>query len=215
MHDGDVMEKVRRALGRSGPLAQAPIPPEIPDPITRLVHTELGLSELFSKVAKENKMLVEQVYVEELGAKVAGFLMEQGCRRIGMPKSAFLEKLGVYPAMASAGLDVKLWPQISLDESYELDAGVTDVWAAVAETGSLIIRPTPDHGRALSLVPMVHVAIVQPKDIVPDLVDLMEKMAKDDGAAVIITGPSKTADIEMQLVQGVHGPGVVKVFVLG
>jgi L-lactate dehydrogenase complex protein LldG len=92
---------------------------------------------------------------------------------------------------------------------------VTEVTYAVAETGSLIIRATPQHGRALSLVPPVHVAVVQPKQILPDLVDLFEQLAREGADnTVIITGPSKTADIELTLVTGVHGPGVVHVFIL-
>ncbi len=71
-------------------------------------------------------------------------------------------------------------------------------YAAVAETGSLVIRPNPGHGRALSLVPPLHVAIVDPSNIVPDLIDLMDKIAGEPYAPniTLITGPSKTADIE-------------------
>jgi L-lactate dehydrogenase complex protein LldG len=68
----------------------------------------------------------------------------------------------------------------------------------------------------LSLVPFLHIAVVQPKDLVPDLMDLFERLAAEGtGSGVtIISGPSKTSDIEMTLVQGVHGPNVVKVFLL-
>ena len=79
-----------------------------------------------------------------------------------------------------------------------------------------LVRGSEAHGRSLSLVAPVHVAIVEPKQFLPDLVDLFEKLAAEPhpGNTVIITGPSKTADIEMTLVTGVHGPGVVQVFVL-
>ena len=73
-----------------------------------------------------------------------------------------------------------------------------------------------EHGRLLSLVPFVHVAVVEPKVFVPDLIDLFDALAKDGvGSGVtMISGPSKTADIEMNVVTGVHGPNVVRVFVL-
>jgi L-lactate dehydrogenase complex protein LldG len=91
------------------------------------------------------------------------------------------------------------------------------VYAAVAEVGGLVIRGTDRHGRAISLVPRVHVAILESKLLVPDLVDLFEKLSREPEPfnSVIITGPSKTGDIEMILVTGVHGPGIVKVLLLG
>ena len=94
--------------------------------------------------------------------------------------------------------------------------GVTDVDYAVAETGTVVIRHRPEHGRLLSLVPFVHVAIVEPKCMVPDLIDLFAVLKRDGtGSGVpLISGPSKTADIEMNTVIGVHGPNIVKAFVL-
>jgi L-lactate dehydrogenase complex protein LldG len=93
---------------------------------------------------------------------------------------------------------------------------MTDVWAAVAETGSLVIRPDPRQGRLLSLAPIVYVAFVEPRQIVADLIDLMEKVGAAERAPniTLITGPSKTADIEGILVTGVHGPGVVRIMVI-
>jgi len=212
--EANVMTKVRRTLGRPGGVKEAPVPPELPEHIVRLVQSEIGLPELFSRRAEENKMHVEGVRVEELVGKMGEYLRGLGCKRIALPKSGFLERLGVVEGLTRAGFDVGTWDQISLDELYDYDCGVTDVYAAVAETGSLVIKNSPEHGRALSLVPAVHVAIVEPKNIVADLVDLFEKLGGDGGGATIITGPSKTADIEMDLVVGVHGPGKVQIFLL-
>ena len=214
----DTLDRVRRALGRTEPLEAPPVPPAIPEHITRLVHTELGLPELFTKSAEDNKMHVTGVSVEQLVPEVAAFLRANGCRTIAMPESPFLEKIGVYPGLVTAGFSMRKWPGMKLDEVYDVDCGVTDVYRAVAETGSLVIRSSPNHGRSLSLVPNIHVAILEPKNLVPDLVDLFEHLARDGSAAAgathIITGPSKTADIEMNLVVGVHGPRVVQLFLL-
>ncbi|MGH7214135.1 MAG: LUD domain-containing protein, partial [Tepidisphaeraceae bacterium] len=67
-----------------------------------------------------------------------------------------------------------------------------------------------------SLTPFVHVAILEPKNFLPDMLDLFELLAKEGSgsATVLITGPSKTADIEMNVVTGVHGPNVVQAFIL-
>jgi L-lactate dehydrogenase complex protein LldG len=99
---------------------------------------------------------------------------------------------------------------------YEADIGLTDVYAAVAETGSIVVRRSADHPLMASLVPPVHIAVVERHQIVPDLIDLMRKLNVEGtaGGVTIITGPSKTADIEMNLVTGVHGPGEVHVFVI-
>lgn len=211
-----LLDRVRRALGRTGPLDAPPVPPVIEEPITRLVHSDIGLADLFAKHAEDNKMIVHRVYVEELAPTLARFLLDRHCRRIALPDSAFLQKLNVLDALRSAGLDAQSWSDLSLDAIYDFDAGVTDVYAAVAETGSLVIRPTPQHGRALSLVPMIHAAIVQPRDLVADLVDLFDKAGLEGSrnGLTLISGPSKTSDIEMNLVTGVHGPCAVGLFLL-
>src|SRR5205814_510955 len=199
------MSKVRRALGRRDALKEAPIPPELPEHIVRLVQSEIGLADLFARRAEENKMQVVGVGVEELVGKVSEYLKGVGCSRIALPRSVFLERLGVAERLKGAGFDARIWDQITLDELYDYDCGVTDVYAAVAETGSLVIQNSPEHGRALSLVPAVHVAIVEPKNLLADLVDLFEKLGRDGGGVTIITGPSKTAACEMGVGVGVNG----------
>ena len=130
--------------------------------------------------------------------------------------TGLLEELKAVEFLHAAGFGARSWREISADETYEFDAGVTEVDYAVAETGSLVIRHRPEHGRLLSLVPFVHVAVIQPKNFVPDLIDLFETLAREGtgSGTTIISGPSKTADIEMNTVFGVHGPNVVKAFVL-
>lgn len=212
-----VMRSVRRALGRSETPATIPPPPELPDPVIRLVHTDLGLTELFMAKAKENKMKVTKVSPEEVAGAVVMRARELGLASVAYPASPLLEALGVTTALAEAGVTLHRWDQSTLDATYDVDGGLTDVWAAVAETGSIVVRPSPGHGRGLSLVPEYHLVVLDPKLILPDLVDLFDRMSKDGDASatVIISGPSKTADIEMNLVTGVHGPGHVEVFVLG
>jgi L-lactate dehydrogenase complex protein LldG len=99
---------------------------------------------------------------------------------------------------------------------YEFDCGVTDVSWAVAESGTLVIKPTARQGRSMSLVPMYHIAFVEPTQFLPDMVDLFDRLADDPDRSnvILISGPSKTADIEMNVVTGVHGPNVVNAFIL-
>jgi len=211
-----LINRIQLALGRSGPLTEPPVPPVIDEPITRLVYSDVGLGELFANRAEENKMIVHRVYAQELGPTLVRFLIDRNCRRLALPDSDLLKKLNVVECLRGTGLDANTWDRMTLDEIYDCDAGVTDVFAAVAETGSLVIRPTARHGRALSLVPMIHAAIVQPRDLVADLVDLFDNATREGNrnGLTIISGPSKTSDIEMNLVTGVHGPCAVGVFLL-
>lgn len=211
-----VMDRVRRALGRSEPITIAPVPPHIDEPVARLVYSNIGLPELFQKRATEMKMLVELVRIEELLPKLASFLHEQKIAKVMLSATDLLTQLNAARYLSDNGFHARTWRQISADDAYDFDAGVTEVDFAIAETGTLVIRHRPEHGRLLSLVPFVHVAIVQPQQIVPDLIDVFEVLAREGtGSGVtMISGPSKTADIEMNTVTGVHGPNIVKAFVL-
>ena len=212
----NVLGSIRSSLKRTRTPVEVPEPPVIEEPIARLVFTDIGLAELFAKSASELKMYVELCSIDDLFQKIADFLKEKNCTSVMLTDTPLLKNLDCARYLNEQGINAKMWSEISLDESYDFDAGLTEVDYAVAETGSLVVRHRPEHGRAISLVPFVHIAIVQPKNLVPDLLDLMEKLQKDGTGSGItmISGPSKTADIEMNVVIGVHGPNVVKTFVL-
>jgi L-lactate dehydrogenase complex protein LldG len=94
------------------------------------------------------------------------------------------------------------------------DVGLTGTDYALAETGSLVILPRQGLSRLVSLVPPVHVALVRPEEVLDSLHDLFllrrlefKRRGGEMGSYLnFITGPSRTADIEMTIVQGVHGP---------
>lgn len=211
-----LMDRVRQALGRTASLPEPPVPPEIEEPIARLVYSSIGLPELFQKRATDMKMLVEPVRVEELLPRLAGFLREQKSTKVMLSATELINDLGVVKYLNDNGFHARSWREMTADQAYDFDAGVTEVDYAVAETGTLVIRHRPEHGRLLSLVPFVHVAIVEPRKLLPDLIDLFEVLAKEgSGSGVtMVSGPSKTADIEMNTVTGVHGPNVVKAYLL-
>ena len=218
MSEAGVIDKVRRALGRTEPLTTPPVPPAIDESITRLARSDVDLAALFMQRAGDLKMLVETATLEDLSDQIVAFLREKQCKKVALPVSKLFEGLGRIDTIRAAGIEATRWDQMALDQLYEgYDCGITDVTYAVAETGSLVIKTTAAHGRGLSLVPMFHVAVVEPKQIVPDLVDLFTRLAKEGAGnnVLMISGPSKTADIEMNVVTGVHGPNVVKAFVLG
>ena len=211
-----VLEKVRRSLGRASTPGSVPPPPKIDEPIARLVSSDIGLADLFITRASAMKMIATPISVDDLLEQMAAFLRERQCTRVMLSDTSLLTRLGVARYLKEQGFDARTWAEITPDEAYDFDAGVTDVDYAVAESGSLVIRHRPEHGRLISLVPFVHIAVVEPKSFLPDLIDLFERLAKEGvgGGVTMISGPSKTADIEMNVVTGVHGPNVVRAFVL-
>jgi L-lactate dehydrogenase complex protein LldG len=92
---------------------------------------------------------------------------------------------------------------------FQIDAGITSVRAGVADTGAVVLWPTPDEPRLMSLVPPVHVAVLDADTIYNSMSEMMAAENWAGGMptnALMISGPSKTADIEFTLVFGVHGP---------
>ena len=92
---------------------------------------------------------------------------------------------------------------------WEAEVGVTTADVAIAETGSVLLATGPARGRLISLCPVVHVVIVPRERIVATLSEAFARLS--DRTTVMITGPSRTADIEGVLVRGVHGPGDIVV----
>jgi L-lactate dehydrogenase complex protein LldG len=102
-------------------------------------------------------------------------------------------------------------------EQAAADIGVTGCDAAIAETGSLAMISAPGRSRTVSLLPPTHVAIVTPEQICGSMSEFFADRAKQlrhAASCTFITGPSRTADIELTLTLGIHGPGRV-VVVLG
>lgn len=90
-----------------------------------------------------------------------------------------------------------------------VDAGVTSAVAAIADTGSLVLIPGPHEPRSLSLVPPVHVALVRASTLYASLYAAMAALnpqAEMPTNLLLVTGPSKTADIQQTLAYGAHGP---------
>lgn len=95
-----------------------------------------------------------------------------------------------------------------------VDAGVTDTWAGIADTGTLVLRPGPDEPRTLSLVPPLHVALLWVSTLYAGLPAAMRDLAPEQDMPtnlLLITGPSKTADIQQVLAYGAHGPKLLVV----
>lgn len=133
---------------------------------------------------------------------------------------------GFAAGLASLGLrripaDLPAAPPARLDTLRMMGSaglGVTGADAALADTGSLVLLAGPGRGRLVSALPPVHVALVPIDRLTPDLAGLIEArpgLLDESSNAVVITGPSRTADIEMTLTHGVHGPKHVYALLIG
>ena len=92
---------------------------------------------------------------------------------------------------------------------FTVEAGITSAAGAIAETGALILWPTQKEPRLMSIVPPFHIAVLKADTIHNSLSEVMQKEnwpANMPTNVVLVSGPSKTADIEMTLAFGVHGP---------
>lgn len=95
----------------------------------------------------------------------------------------------------------------------ECDLGITGADFAFPETGTLVLRSSPEKPRVVSLLPRIHLAIITPNILRADLTPAFAEL-KGEGYWVFVTGPSRTADIELTVTIGVHGPKALHVWIL-
>jgi L-lactate dehydrogenase complex protein LldG len=99
-----------------------------------------------------------------------------------------------------------------------VDIGITSADYVLADTGTLVMIASPHEARMVSLLPPAHIAVVPTGRILTGLDELftvLPRPAEQSSSMVLITGPSRTADIEQILVRGVHGPGQITVVLVG
>jgi L-lactate utilization protein LutC len=147
-------------------------------------------------------------------AKVLELVQTKAARRVLLGQGAMLDALNLGDVLRSRGVTV-FDPAAGREDTFAADLGITGVDYLVAETGSIALLSGPDRPRSFSLLPPVHVAVAERAQLVPDLFDLFAVGQKELPACLsLITGPSKTGDIELRLVTGVHGPGEVHVVLI-
>ncbi len=146
-------------------------------------------------------------------------LPARGIRRLMTGSGPLAERLHAAPP---AGLDLRRY-DLAVEECkdtlfHDIDAGLTGCHGAIAATGSLILWPNRTEPRLLSLVPPVHIAVLDPASLHPDLASAVRAQRWHQGLpanALLVTGPSKTADIEQTLTWGIHGPRELIVLIVG
>lgn len=122
---------------------------------------------------------------------------------------------GILDKLKLRGIEVIYPADANIEDINDVRVGLTGAIAGIAETGSLLI--TSGEGRPLtaSLLPQVHISILREENLYPDLKSVLNlPNVYQSSTAVLISGPSRTADIEMTLTIGVHGPGEVHVIMV-
>jgi hypothetical protein len=194
----DILGRVRRALDGVEPGYDVPPAPRIA-PLADLVGH-------FAERVADYKAIVVRCTPDELAERVAAVLPDGA--RIVVPPGLSVDVLGADEDGAGGRV---------LD-AYELDAYdavVTEARVGIAETGTIVLDHGPGQGRrAISLVPDLHVCIVRTDQVVPDVPDALP-LLDPERAHTWISGPSATSDIELDRVEGVHGPRTLVVVLVG
>jgi L-lactate dehydrogenase complex protein LldG len=201
-----VIDNIRRSLGRSAqtPLSQRPAIYPARQPESAAAEIENFLEEV-----RKLSGVAEKLKTEDVAEALATLVAEQNIRRATFWPSPFFEQLGLEAALHA--LDVEIVPPTAGKHELALcDLGITEADYLLPETGTLVLRSSAEKPRAVSLLPRIHLALVQPERLRADLHQVFaeckgEPMARPD-YLVFITGPSRTADIELTVTLGVHGP---------
>jgi L-lactate dehydrogenase complex protein LldG len=191
----DILGRVRAALVDAPEAPTAAVPRRTSDPSVDVVA-------LFCERVADYRAVVERCTPEQVDARIRAALPDAA--RVVVPPDLDLDVAGAVPddGLSAADLDA-------------LDAVVTRARVGIAETGTIVLDHGPGQGRrAISLVPDRHVCVVEASQVVADVPDAVALL---DASRPLtwISGPSATSDIELDRVEGVHGPRLLHVIVVG
>ena len=205
----EVLARIRTALGGTA-LGGTAAPGSDAVPRGYRTRGELDgtvLLDLLAERLRDYGCTVRRAAPGQVMTAVGEALAQRGARRVVVPPGLDLAGL---PAGVDATVDDGLSPA-ALDA---VDGVITGAAVAVAETGTIVLDGSPGQGRrALSLVPDYHVCIVRAEQVVALVPEALARL--DPGRPLTwISGPSATSDIELDRVQGVHGPRTLEVILV-
>lgn len=211
----EILGKVRAALGRTAPTGPSPAPADISAAVPLRpagdpdADVDAALSEL-GKVGATPRRIARR---EDLHAALGALVASESIKKAVLWDTDEIRALGIADTLA--GLGVEIVPTTADKRALAAcDLGVTGVDLALPETGTLVLRSSPARPRVVSLLPRVHLALLRPSAMRPDLAKVFEEVG-GERYFVFVTGPSRTADIELTLTIGVHGPAALYVWALG
>jgi L-lactate dehydrogenase complex protein LldG len=159
------------------------------------------------------RALVRQCGVDDLGAEIATALSKRSAQTVVAPT-------GLDPSWTRGFSGSVLTDGVSTDDQLNVleldgvDGVITSCAVAIAETGTLILDGTPGQGRrVITLIPDYHLCVVFADQIVADVPDALVRL-EATRPLTMISGPSATSDIELNRVEGVHGPRTLEVIIV-
>lgn len=152
--------------------------------------------------------------IENAAREISAIIEKTNARKIAVSDSDSVEK-----AFEFLKTDAEIVKNASASELFEFDLGITGAEWAIAETGTLVLESDKETNRLTSLVPPIHVCLVETKKLRRTLGEVLQKLSENgrenlSRAITFITGPSRTSDIELTLAIGVHGPGELYVILI-
>ena len=196
------------ASGGTAPASAAPVADAVPRGYRTQGELDVTvLLDLLAERLRDYGCTVRRTTPGEVMTAVAEALAQSGARRVVVPSGLDLPGL---PAGTEIVADDGLSPT-ALDA---VDGVITGAAVAIAETGTIVLDGSPDQGRrALSLVPDYHLCLVRADQVVGLVPEALARL--DPGRPLTwISGPSATSDIELDRVQGVHGPRTLDVILV-
>jgi L-lactate dehydrogenase complex protein LldG len=210
-----ILQRLRAAAGRSLP----PGPDECPPPAAAgPSQRQERLTELMRAMRTQVEIVGDQDWVDRLGS----ILREKKLQRLlYAPETDAGRRLEARWPADDPGLPALCAWQGSVEdfkaELFQIDAAVTSTVGAIADTGAIVLWPDAREPRLMSLVPPLHIALLRSDHIYNSLSDIIQDQNWPERIptnALLISGPSKTADIEMTLAFGVHGPRELLVMIV-
>ncbi len=200
-----ILGKIRTELGRAAGQHPAPLAaPALRIPLSdRNLYKDLFVQS-FEKLGGKAIIARNTSYV----LPALSTLLEG--KRVVASNAPFLRSCGItdLPQVQSGFTDRELLREACA----AADIGITSADYALAATGTFVMLASPREARLISLLPPTHIAVIPRSRMLAsldELLSILPKPAEQTSSMVLITGPSRTADIEQILVRGVHGPGEI------
>jgi len=201
-----ILNRVNDAL-RDAPRQTMPVLPREPrvsgDVNARIAGTMAAIEYVSGKTRRVKSK-------DELRKALAELVNAEHVKKATVWENQELQELGIAEILSQLDVEI-VSPHLDKHDLAQCDLGVTSADAVLPQTGTLALRTTPEQAEIVSLLPRVHLAIFRPSALRADLAEVLTQV-KDRPHAVLITGPSRTADIEKTLAIGVHGPKMLHVW---